>query len=80
MFILQHGTVPYVFLLLFYTWKYDPYACSLGASSYLVVLVVDRSTEPEAEKSAWRQNETTIGMIAISSPLMKRCDLKSKIN
>ena len=34
---------------------------SLGASSYLVVVVVDRSTQPEAERSAWRQNETTIG-------------------
>ena len=36
---------------------------SLVGSASCVLLVVDRSTQPEADSSWWRQNETTIGKL-----------------
>lgn len=38
----------------------------LCSSAYIVVLVVERSTEPEAESSWWRQNEITVILSLIS--------------
>ena len=44
---------------------------SLVGSAYCVVLVVDRSTQPEADSSFYRQNEVTITMTLIGSVLPK---------
>ena len=38
----------------------------LASSAYIVVLVVERSTEPEAESNWWRQNEITVILSLIS--------------
>jgi hypothetical protein len=38
----------------------------LCSSAYIVVLVVERSTEPEAESNWWRQNEITVILSLIS--------------
>lgn len=38
----------------------------LCSSAYLVVLVVQRSTEPDAESNWWRQNEITVVLSLIS--------------
>ena len=38
----------------------------LCCSAYLVVLVVERSTAPEADSTWWRQNEITVVLSLIS--------------
>lgn len=38
----------------------------LCSSAYIVVLVVERSTEPEADDNWWRQNEITVILSLIS--------------
>ena len=38
----------------------------LVSSAYAVVLVVERSTEPEADSNWWRQNEITVILSPIS--------------
>ncbi|XP_050420636.1 transmembrane channel-like protein [Adelges cooleyi] len=39
----------------------------LGSSVYAVILVVERSTEPEAESTLWRKNEITVVMTLIGT-------------
>lgn len=39
----------------------------LGSSVYAVILVVDRSTQPGADRGWWRQNEITIVVSLITS-------------
>lgn len=61
-------------LLTFFSWKViiirifvNIAVCGLLVlSAYAVVLVVKRSTEPEAKKNFWRMNEITIVMNLIS--------------
>ncbi|KAK6627305.1 hypothetical protein RUM44_009782 [Polyplax serrata] len=38
----------------------------LAFSAYIVIVVVERSTQPEANDSWWRQNETTVSVSIIS--------------